>query len=307
MVDMMLSKSKILSEFMGLPENMNFDEDSMHILASLLTLGMMNSQCSNTASVHERINELEGYRMRMLQESTRIMTLSLELPLTMFLLNGAILAVEKEKEILLHKTTKQDVAGDNIQKKQTCSSCLADLIEVLKPTKKSITEKSTKLRENSSEALMLEEDSNEALNSDENSSEALKLNENLIEGFRGGQDSGEVWKLHEDRERKHKEKQDIEEEDAGGFWERNLFSLGSVKVNANPATREKKRRRWTSTLHSKFVRVTEELGGPKEAKPKQIRERMQTYGLTNDQVKSHLQVGIFLQINEDGDAGDHHR
>ncbi|KAL6287680.1 hypothetical protein ACE6H2_012070 [Prunus campanulata] len=46
---------------------------------------------------------------------------------------------------------------------------------------------------------------------------------------------------------------------------------------------------WTQELHTKFVEVLSMLGGPAEATPKQIREAMQVEGLTNDQVKSHLQ------------------
>ncbi|KAE8707062.1 putative Serine/threonine-protein kinase SAPK10 [Hibiscus syriacus] len=51
----------------------------------------------------------------------------------------------------------------------------------------------------------------------------------------------------------------------------------------------KRRRRWSPELHRRFVEALQQLGGSKVATPKQIRELMQVDGLTNDEVKSHLQ------------------
>lgn len=51
----------------------------------------------------------------------------------------------------------------------------------------------------------------------------------------------------------------------------------------------KQRRCWSSELHRRFVNALTKLGGPQVATPKQIRELMQVDGLTNDEVKSHLQ------------------
>ncbi|GJN23212.1 hypothetical protein PR202_gb10840 [Eleusine coracana subsp. coracana] len=51
----------------------------------------------------------------------------------------------------------------------------------------------------------------------------------------------------------------------------------------------KTRRCWSPELHRKFVDALHQLGGPQVATPKQIREVMQVDGLTNDEVKSHLQ------------------
>ncbi|KAG2545657.1 hypothetical protein PVAP13_9KG223900 [Panicum virgatum] len=51
----------------------------------------------------------------------------------------------------------------------------------------------------------------------------------------------------------------------------------------------KTRRCWSPELHRQFVAALHQLGGPQVATPKQIREVMQVDGLTNDEVKSHLQ------------------
>ncbi|KAE8692663.1 putative lupus la ribonucleoprotein [Hibiscus syriacus] len=52
----------------------------------------------------------------------------------------------------------------------------------------------------------------------------------------------------------------------------------------------KQRRCWSSDLHRLFVNALHKLGGSQVATPKQIRELMQVDGLTNDEVKSHLQM-----------------
>ncbi|XP_059647749.1 transcription factor HHO2-like [Cornus florida] len=54
-------------------------------------------------------------------------------------------------------------------------------------------------------------------------------------------------------------------------------------------TARKQRRCWSPELHRRFVNALQQLGGSQVATPKQIRELMQVDGLTNDEVKSHLQ------------------
>ncbi|KAG4189980.1 hypothetical protein ERO13_A07G002650v2 [Gossypium hirsutum] len=49
------------------------------------------------------------------------------------------------------------------------------------------------------------------------------------------------------------------------------------------------RRCWSPDLHRRFVNALQMLGGSQVATPKQIRELMKVDGLTNDEVKSHLQ------------------
>ncbi|MCO5601937.1 hypothetical protein L7F22_056063 [Adiantum nelumboides] len=55
------------------------------------------------------------------------------------------------------------------------------------------------------------------------------------------------------------------------------------------ATQRKPRRCWSPELHRRFVNALQQLGGSEVATPKQIRELMKVDGLTNDEVKSHLQ------------------
>ncbi|KAK8491301.1 hypothetical protein V6N13_127919 [Hibiscus sabdariffa] len=60
------------------------------------------------------------------------------------------------------------------------------------------------------------------------------------------------------------------------------------KPPAQPAWKNN-RLSWSPQLHAKFLEALRIIGGIQVATPKQIREVMQVEGLTNDQVKSHLQ------------------
>nr|GME02859.1 transcription factor HHO5 [Ipomoea batatas] len=57
----------------------------------------------------------------------------------------------------------------------------------------------------------------------------------------------------------------------------------------NKQEQRKQRRCWSPELHQRFVDALDKLGGAQAATPKQIREIMNVDGLTNDEVKSHLQ------------------
>ncbi|KAF2290535.1 hypothetical protein GH714_014303 [Hevea brasiliensis] len=59
----------------------------------------------------------------------------------------------------------------------------------------------------------------------------------------------------------------------------------SVLFTSDP----KPRLRWTSELHECFVKAVRQLGGPRRACPKAIRNEMKVEGLTLYHVKSHLQ------------------
>ncbi|MFS7920556.1 putative transcription factor MYB-HB-like family [Helianthus anomalus] len=72
------------------------------------------------------------------------------------------------------------------------------------------------------------------------------------------------------------------------------YSIPDVKSDIpigspQPQTSRKQRRCWSTELHRRFVDALQQLGGSKVATPKQIRELMRVDGLTNDEVKSHLQ------------------
>ncbi|KZV30476.1 hypothetical protein F511_23483 [Dorcoceras hygrometricum] len=63
----------------------------------------------------------------------------------------------------------------------------------------------------------------------------------------------------------------------------------SKKEEKGGESQRKARRCWSPELHRRFEQALQQLGGSHAATPKQIRELMKVDGLTNDEVKSHLQ------------------
>ncbi|CAM6047180.1 unnamed protein product [Sphagnum compactum] len=68
-----------------------------------------------------------------------------------------------------------------------------------------------------------------------------------------------------------------------------VLGAGSTCSAGGSQPHRKARRCWSPDLHQRFVHVLQQLGGSQVATPKQIRELMNVDGLTNDEVKSHLQ------------------
>ncbi|KAM0047692.1 putative transcription factor MYB-HB-like family [Helianthus debilis subsp. tardiflorus] len=64
---------------------------------------------------------------------------------------------------------------------------------------------------------------------------------------------------------------------------------GGRKGEDKGQSNRKARRCWSPELHRRFLHALQQLGGAHVATPKQIRELMKVDGLTNDEVKSHLQ------------------
>uniref|UniRef100_A0A2P2KD14 Uncharacterized protein MANES_06G071500 n=1 Tax=Rhizophora mucronata TaxID=61149 RepID=A0A2P2KD14_RHIMU len=68
-----------------------------------------------------------------------------------------------------------------------------------------------------------------------------------------------------------------------------IGGTGTKEVKEGQHPQRKQRRSWSPELHRRFLNALQQLGGSHAATPKQIRELMKVDGLTNDEVKSHLQ------------------
>ncbi|GAB2226564.1 hypothetical protein Droror1_Dr00022374 [Drosera rotundifolia] len=75
----------------------------------------------------------------------------------------------------------------------------------------------------------------------------------------------------------------VEEEGSGSATKKDSEKGGQS------SSHRKARRCWSPELHRRFINALQQLGGSHVATPKQIRELMKVDGLTNDEVKSHLQ------------------
>lgn len=75
----------------------------------------------------------------------------------------------------------------------------------------------------------------------------------------------------------------------GGFQENKVLHKPHHLHERQRQQQRKERRCWSTELHRRFVHTLQLLGGPYVATPKQIRQILQVDGLTNDEVKSHLQ------------------
>ncbi|GER42217.1 homeodomain-like superfamily protein [Striga asiatica] len=93
-------------------------------------------------------------------------------------------------------------------------------------------------------------------------------------------------------------KSSIEGVNSIGFSPKSCSSISGSPSSANIQSNlrsgdhqsaRKQRRCWSPDLHRRFINALQQLGGAQAATPKQIRELMQVEGLTNDEVKSHLQ------------------
>ncbi|KAJ9554097.1 hypothetical protein OSB04_018142 [Centaurea solstitialis] len=77
--------------------------------------------------------------------------------------------------------------------------------------------------------------------------------------------------------------------DSGGGGGGSGGGGGRSKGEDKGKSNMKERRCWSPELHRQFLRALQQLGGAHAATPKQIRELMKVEGLTNDEIKSHLQ------------------
>ncbi|CAN7120222.1 unnamed protein product [Brassica rapa subsp. narinosa] len=68
-----------------------------------------------------------------------------------------------------------------------------------------------------------------------------------------------------------------------------LTDYSSRIEQSHPIQKKELRRRWSEDLHRRFVDALQMIGGSQVATPKQIKDIMKVDGLTNDEIKSHLQ------------------
>ncbi|EMS62450.1 Two-component response regulator ARR1 [Triticum urartu] len=85
---------------------------------------------------------------------------------------------------------------------------------------------------------------------------------------------------------------EVHDKDSKDATEKDTDKDKDKEGQSQPPNNRKPRRCWAPELHRRFLQALQQLGGSHVATPKQIRELMKVDGLTNDEVKSHLQSDL---------------
>ncbi|XP_021731712.1 transcription factor HHO6-like [Chenopodium quinoa] len=290
------------------------------------TINGFLSEVSMIGDVSERLNKVDGFVTQLEAELNKIEVFKRELPLCMLLLKEAISYLKQESSQYKTRNAHQPVLEEFIPlKKEAENTELNKTSEDDSGKDKKNWMSSVQLW--NSPHLIRNSNSNQVQNHvSESPKEDEKKNQNLggeihdLSKIRGGS-KGFVPLVHGNYPTSNfpelRRKVDKEDVSVSGLTlvvpgminhpEEDSISrvfnpkLGSTRVsNSSPPasigrpshqqpSARKQRRCWSPELHRRFVDALTQLGGPQVATPKQIRELMRVDGLTNDEVKSHLQ------------------
>ncbi|CAH8383463.1 unnamed protein product [Eruca vesicaria subsp. sativa] len=258
------------------------------------SLGNMKNYNEKRARCCEYIEALE-------EERRKINVFQRELPLCLELVTQAIETYKKE----ISGATTDNLYGQSECSEQTTGECGA-ILDLFTPIKHSSTSLEEEEEEEEEEAD--EHESNEiGIDSHDKNmkSEWLKsvqlwnqpdsvLSKNLERAKQETETVVEAIKGNDNRTTSHQAPcYETSNGKSGDNKSQASISGGRKKEAESGGSRgigkRKHRRCWSHELHRRFLNTLKQLGGPHVATPKQIRELMKVDGLTNDEVKSHLQ------------------
>lgn len=259
------------------------------------TISQFLGQVSTIATVSEKILKLDDFVSRLETEMRKIDAFKRELPLCMLLINDAIITLKEELTVLKKTSNAEPVLEEFIPLKNT-----DDDDPKLEITGK---EKGAGDMKNwlSTTQLWNSPNTNQTLNWKPNSidqitKKVIKDDETIDDpyparAFIPYKGICGFTMVEEDREELPIPGLSLITPGIKNPVSVNLITPG-IKNPTHPSqqqTSRKQRRCWSTELHRRFVNALQQLGGSQAATPKQIRELMQVDGLTNDEVKSHLQ------------------
>ncbi|XP_060961437.1 transcription factor HHO6-like [Cannabis sativa] len=282
------------------------------------------NEVSTIENVPERASKLGDFVRRLEEEMKKIDAFKRELPLCMILLSDAILTLKKESSQCAVTTNPQPVLEEFIPMKKDCE----EEDEEREEHKKNKNEKDSRDKKNwmSSVQLWNTDDISSGdhlnMNSKQNSKTQTKMNDEKIlknedpfpscrnrssersfapfikpySGFLVRKEEKDEFSIPGLSLLTPGLKNPKEESGCGNARSNSGRAVSSSPANVHSnlrigsqQTARKQRRCWSPELHRRFVNALQQLGGSQVATPKQIRELMQVDGLTNDEVKSHLQ------------------
>ncbi|KAI3816495.1 hypothetical protein L1987_16193 [Smallanthus sonchifolius] len=205
------------------------------------------------------MKKCEEYIGALKEERKKIQVFERELPLCLELVSQAIERFLEEFIPMKSTSSTNEDVDDQLQQKQHELSCKSKIIcskDWLSSARLSIQAPDPQLEED----LL-----NKPLSKDEN--------------------RNRCGTFHLSQKKKTSIGSSADTDGGGGGSSRHGGSNGEDKGQSN----KKERRCWSQELHRRFLHALQQLGGAHVATPKQIREFMKVDGLTNDEIKSHLQ------------------
>ncbi|XP_061340681.1 transcription factor HHO5-like isoform X2 [Gastrolobium bilobum] len=260
------------------------------------TISELLGEVSKSKEGSQKMTMLEDYVKKLEDEMRKIEAFKRELPLCMILVNYAIARLKEEIEgcmrmqdepvveelMPLMKTNFEGKGSLNMwkeisDKKNWMSSAQLWSVE----TKLRTEEDNWSVPENPIEPPNETNNNGRAFLAFSGNSKTVKRDEKEVSHF------PKLSLMTPEFEQNHRKSK----RGCGGSHDSSLITS---KIKGQPQQQQqnprKQRRCWSPELHRRFVDALHQLGGPQVATPKQIRELMQVGGLTNDEVKSHLQV-----------------
>ncbi|GLT66213.1 hypothetical protein SLA2020_385920 [Shorea laevis] len=271
------------------------------------TMSEFLGEVSKIGDGFQRLSMIDDYLGRLEDEMRKIDAFKRELPLCMLLLNDAIGRL-KEEEMRCKKLNNRSVS------------------EEISPLKRNVEEDEISDKKNWMSSVQLwnsdisydhkKQDTIPELNDMRSKEDDLSVSENPIQLCNNNTNKGKGGTFVPFKGQSEIKQgvgitdlslvSPISELDSCNSGLKNNGSIiyGSLSANHNhmkvhsnpqeqlqqqPQNSRKQRRCWSPDLHRRFVDALQQLGGSQVATPKQIRELMQVDGLTNDEVKSHLQ------------------
>ncbi|GLU13605.1 hypothetical protein SLE2022_302320 [Rubroshorea leprosula] len=238
------------------------------------TMSEFLGEVSKIGDGFQRLSMIDDYLRRLEDEMRKIDAFKRELPLCMLLLNEAIGRL-KEEEMRCKELNNRSVSQE------------------ISPLKRNVEEDEISDKKNWMSSVQLwnsdisydhkKQDTIPELNDLRSKEDDLSVSENPIQLHNNSTNKGkggafvpfkgqsEIRQENHDHMKVHSKPQEQQQQ------------------QQQPQNSRKQRRCWSPDLHRRFVDALQQLGGSQVATPKQIRELMQVDGLTNDEVKSHLQ------------------
>ncbi|VFQ78318.1 unnamed protein product [Cuscuta campestris] len=254
----------------------------------LRTVTEFLGEISMIGDVSERLTKIE-HRLRMLEDEMRkIDGFKRELPLCMFLLADAI-TVLKEESKRCRKSLGEPVLEEFLPVKKTPVDDDGDDMNKVENVKEKDCEE--KVKWTSSFKLWDGGDKGCSISDSGTAKHGLTTDLRTMGNYRFPMEESPSLSLGTPGIKNEEEDAAVMDRFSSKIKKLVPYSGGTSSGSTQLLLQSsrKQRRCWSPELHRTFVDALQRLGGPQVATPKQIRDLMQVEGLTNDEVKSHLQ------------------